>query len=99
MLFKKYGCSIGLYAHRESEKTKIRVGFLLDKISDEAETRVWTPSFEYLDRSKFEIIVYHFQEQDERLGNIAEIALTNWYNCQKICQSSPRNSIARFIFC
>ncbi|MBD0395763.1 MAG: glycosyl transferase family 2, partial [Microcoleus sp. C1-bin4] len=38
------------------------------KISDESETRAAIPSFEYLDRRKFEIIVYHFQVQDERLG-------------------------------
>ncbi|MEG4021865.1 glycosyltransferase [Microcoleus sp. S13C4] len=52
--------------------TKIRVGFLLDKISDEAETRAAITNFEYLDRSKFEIIVYYFPVQDERLGKYCE---------------------------
>ncbi|MEG4217932.1 glycosyltransferase [Microcoleus sp. Pol14C6] len=60
------------FPQREPEITKIRVGFLLDKISDESETRAAIPSFEYLDRTKFEIIVYYFQVQDERLGKYCE---------------------------
>ncbi|MEG4271228.1 MULTISPECIES: glycosyltransferase [unclassified Microcoleus] len=60
------------FPQREPERNKIRVGFLLDKISDESETRAAIPSFEYLDRSKFEIIVYYFQVQDERLGKYCE---------------------------
>ncbi len=70
---KNIGCQIEWYfPQREPERTKIRVGFLLDKISDESETRAAIPSFEYLDRSKFEIIVYYFQVQDERLGKYCE---------------------------
>jgi predicted O-linked N-acetylglucosamine transferase (SPINDLY family)/glycosyltransferase involved in cell wall biosynthesis len=66
---KNMGCQIDWnYAYIEAEQTKIRVGFLLAQISDESETRAAIASFEYLDRSKFEIIVYHFQVQDERLG-------------------------------
>ncbi|MEG5014884.1 MULTISPECIES: glycosyltransferase [unclassified Microcoleus] len=60
------------FPQREPERTKIRVGFLLDKISEESETRAAISSFEYLDRSKFEIIVYYFQVQDERLGKYCE---------------------------
>ncbi|MEG4432393.1 glycosyltransferase [Microcoleus sp. F10_A2] len=60
------------FPQREPEKNKIRVGFLLDKISEESETRAAIASFEYLDRSKFEIIVYYFQVQDERLGKYCE---------------------------
>ncbi|MEG4518252.1 MULTISPECIES: glycosyltransferase [unclassified Microcoleus] len=60
------------FPQREPERTKIRVGFLLDKISEESETRAAIPSFEYLDRSKFEIIVYYFQVQDERLEKYCE---------------------------
>ncbi|MEG4454782.1 O-linked N-acetylglucosamine transferase, SPINDLY family protein, partial [Microcoleus sp. N9_A1] len=70
---KNIGCQIEWnFSQREPERTKIRVGFLLDKISDESETRAAIPSFEYLDRSKFEIIVYYFQVQDERLGKYCE---------------------------
>ncbi|MEG4167236.1 MULTISPECIES: glycosyltransferase [unclassified Microcoleus] len=60
------------FPQREPERTKIRVGFLLEKISDESETRAAIASFEYLDRSKFEIIVYYFQVQDEQLGKYCE---------------------------
>ncbi|MEG4625814.1 glycosyltransferase [Microcoleus sp. w1-18aA5] len=70
---KNIGCQIEWnFPQKEPERTKIRVGFLLDKISDESETRAAIPSFEYLDRSKFEIIVYYFQVQDERLGKYCE---------------------------
>ncbi|AFZ04738.1 glycosyl transferase family 2 [Oscillatoria nigro-viridis PCC 7112] len=70
---KNIGCQIEWsFSQRQAERNKIRVGFLLDKISDESETRAAIPSFEYLDRSKFEIIVYHFQVQDERLGKYCE---------------------------
>ncbi|WP_445240669.1 glycosyltransferase [Microcoleus vaginatus] len=72
-LKKNVGCQIeGNFPQREPERTKIRVGFLLDKISDESETRAAIPTFEYLDRSQFEIIVYHFQVQDERLRKYCE---------------------------
>jgi predicted O-linked N-acetylglucosamine transferase (SPINDLY family)/glycosyltransferase involved in cell wall biosynthesis len=60
------------FADREPERTKIRVGFLLDKISAEFETFLAIPTFEYLDRDKFEVIVYHFQVQDEQLGKYCE---------------------------
>ncbi|MEG4115218.1 MULTISPECIES: glycosyltransferase [unclassified Microcoleus] len=70
---KNAGCQIEWdFPQKEPEITKIRVGFLLDKISDESETRAAIPSFEYLDRTKFEIIVYYFQVQDERLGKYCE---------------------------
>ncbi|MEG4807419.1 glycosyltransferase [Microcoleus sp. F8-D3] len=70
---KNIGCQTEWdFPQREPERTKIRVGFLLDRISDESETRAAIPSFEYLDRSKFEIIVYYFQVQDERLGKYCE---------------------------
>lgn len=60
------------FADREPERTKIRVGFLLDKISAEFETFAAIPTFEYLDRDKFEVIVYYFQVQDEQLGKYCE---------------------------
>ena len=70
---KNMGCQIDWdFVRREPESTKIRVGFLLDKISDEFETLAAIPNFEYLDRNKFEIIVYYFQVQDERLGKYCE---------------------------
>ncbi|MEG4090265.1 glycosyltransferase [Microcoleus sp. Pol12B4] len=70
---KNIGCQIEWnFPQKELEITKIKVGFLLDKISDESETRAAIPSFEYLDRTKFEIIVYYFQVQDERLGKYCE---------------------------
>jgi len=70
---KNIGCQIECnFPQKESETTKIRVGFLLDKISDEFETRAAITSFEYLDRNKFEIIVYHFQVQDDILAKYCE---------------------------
>ncbi|MEG4575244.1 glycosyltransferase [Microcoleus sp. N3A4] len=70
---KNIGCQIECkFPHIEPEKAQIRLGFLLDQISDKSETRAAISSFEYLDRSKFEIIVYHFQVQDERLGKYCE---------------------------
>ena len=70
---KNMGCQIDWdFVRREPESTKIRVGFLLDKISDEFETLAAIPNFEYLDRNKFEIIVYYFQVQDEELGKYCE---------------------------
>ena len=70
---KNIGCQIEWnFPQKESETTKIRVGFLLDKISDEFETRAAITSFEYLDRNKFEIIVYHFQVQDDILAKYCE---------------------------
>ncbi|PSB35936.1 glycosyl transferase family 2 [filamentous cyanobacterium Phorm 46] len=70
---KNIGCQIDWdFARRELESTKIRVGFLLDKISDEFETLAAIPNFEYLDRNKFEVILYCFQVQDERLGKYCE---------------------------
>ncbi|WP_333460997.1 glycosyltransferase [Microcoleus sp. herbarium13] len=70
---KNLGCEINWnFARKEPEATKIKVGFLLDKISDEFETLAAIPNFEYLDRNKFEIIVYYFQVQDERLGKYCE---------------------------
>jgi len=70
---KNIGCQIEWnFPQKRPGITKILVGFLLEKISDESETRAAIPSFEYLDRSKFEIIVYHFQVQDERLGKYCE---------------------------
>ena len=66
---KNIGCQIDwTFAQREPESTKIRVGFLLDKISSETEIFAAIPAFEYLDRDKFEVILYNFQVQDERLG-------------------------------
>ncbi len=70
---KNIGCEINWgFAPREPERTKIRVGILLDKISDEFETLAAISSFEYLDRNKFEIIVYNFQVQDDKLGKYCE---------------------------
>ena len=70
---KNIGCQIDwIFAERAVERTKIRAGFLLDKISLNSETFGAIPAFEYLDRTKFEVIVYHFQVEDERLGKYCE---------------------------
>ncbi|MEP6486180.1 glycosyltransferase [Microcoleus vaginatus GB2-A3] len=70
---KNIGCQIEWNCpQKQSETTKIRLGFLLEKISDEFETRAAITSFEYLDRNKFEIIVYHFQVQDDILAKYCE---------------------------
>ncbi|MEG4500020.1 glycosyltransferase [Microcoleus sp. F10-C6] len=70
---KNIGCQVDWnFRQREPERNKIRAGFLLDKISDKFESRAAISSFEYLDRNKFEIIVYHFQVQDERLEKYCE---------------------------
>jgi predicted O-linked N-acetylglucosamine transferase (SPINDLY family)/glycosyltransferase involved in cell wall biosynthesis len=67
------GCQIDFkFPHRESEVSKIRLGILLDTISMESETFGAIPAFEYLDRNKFEIIVYYFQIQSEELGKYCE---------------------------
>ncbi|MEG5139781.1 MULTISPECIES: glycosyltransferase [unclassified Microcoleus] len=60
------------FADKKPEGTKIRVGFLLDKISAELETFAAIPAFEYLERDKFEVIVYYFQVEDERLAKYCE---------------------------
>ncbi|MEG3897424.1 MULTISPECIES: glycosyltransferase [unclassified Microcoleus] len=70
---KNIGCQVDWnFPQREAEINKIRVGFLLDKISAQFESRAAISSFEYLDRNKFEIIVYNFQLQDEKLGKYCE---------------------------
>ena len=67
------GCQIDFnFPRRESEATKIRLGVLLDQVSAEAETFATIPAFEYLDRNKFEIIVYYSQIQAEELGKYCE---------------------------
>ena len=67
------GCQIDFnFPRRESEATKIRLGVLLDQVSAESETLAAIPAFEYLDRNKFEIIVYYFQIQAEELGKYCE---------------------------
>ncbi len=67
------GCQIDFnFPPRKSEATKIRLGILLDTISGESETFAAIPAFEYLDRDKFEIIVYYFQIQAEELGRYCE---------------------------
>ncbi|TAE56428.1 MAG: glycosyltransferase [Oscillatoriales cyanobacterium] len=71
--FKNIGSKIDWnFADRSPRRTKVRVGFLLYKISAEFETFAALSGFEYLDRDKFEVIVYHFQVQDEQLGKYCE---------------------------
>jgi predicted O-linked N-acetylglucosamine transferase (SPINDLY family)/glycosyltransferase involved in cell wall biosynthesis len=66
---EKIGCEINWdFAPRVSKQIKVRLGILLDKISAESETWAAIPSFEYLDRNKFEVILYYFQVQDEKLA-------------------------------
>ena len=67
------GCQIDFkFNYRNPETTKIRLGVLLDQVSAEPETFAAIPVFEYLDREKFEIIVYYFQIQAEELGKYCE---------------------------
>jgi len=67
------GCQIDFkFNYRNPETTKIRLGVLLDQVSVEPETLAAIPVFEYLDREKFEIIVYYFQIQAEELGKYCE---------------------------
>ncbi len=67
------GCQIDFnFPRRKSEASKIRLGILLDQVSAEPETFAAIPAFEYLDRNKFEIIVYYSQIQDEELGKYCE---------------------------
>jgi predicted O-linked N-acetylglucosamine transferase (SPINDLY family)/glycosyltransferase involved in cell wall biosynthesis len=54
------------------DRPKIRLGILLDKIHFEAENFIAIPAFEYLDRNKFEIIVYNCQLPDDRLAQYCE---------------------------
>ncbi|WP_293153539.1 MULTISPECIES: glycosyltransferase [unclassified Microcoleus] len=70
---EKIGCEINWdFAPRVSKPIKVRLGILLDKISAESETWAAIPSFEYLDRDKFEVIAYSFQVEDEQLGKYCE---------------------------
>jgi predicted O-linked N-acetylglucosamine transferase (SPINDLY family)/glycosyltransferase involved in cell wall biosynthesis len=70
---KNIGCQINYTFDKiTEEKKQIRLGILLEKISDESETFATIPAFEYLDRNKFEIIVYYFQIQAEELGKYCE---------------------------
>ncbi|MDQ2100212.1 MAG: glycosyltransferase [Tychonema bourrellyi B0820] len=67
------GCQIDFkFQDRKLATGKIRLGVLLDTISAEPETFAAIPAFEYLDRDKFEIIVYYFQIQAEELGRYCE---------------------------
>jgi predicted O-linked N-acetylglucosamine transferase (SPINDLY family)/glycosyltransferase involved in cell wall biosynthesis len=70
---KNIGCQINYTFDKITEhKKQIRLGILLEEISDESETFATIPAFEYLDRNKFEIIVYYFQIQAEELGKYCE---------------------------
>jgi predicted O-linked N-acetylglucosamine transferase (SPINDLY family)/glycosyltransferase involved in cell wall biosynthesis len=53
-------------------RTKITLGVLVEKISSDSETFAAIPVFEYLDRNKFEIIVYYFQNDAEELGKYCQ---------------------------
>jgi predicted O-linked N-acetylglucosamine transferase (SPINDLY family)/GT2 family glycosyltransferase/glycosyltransferase involved in cell wall biosynthesis len=53
-------------------RTKIILGVLVEKISSDSETFAAIPVFEYLDRNKFEIIVYYFQKDAEELSKYCE---------------------------
>lgn len=67
------GCQIDFkFQDRKLATGKIRLGVLLDTISAEPETLAAIPAFEYLDRDKFEIIVYYSQIQAEELGKYCE---------------------------
>ncbi|WP_293331574.1 glycosyltransferase [Microcoleus sp. CAWBG58] len=70
---QKIGCDINWnFAPRVSKPIKVRLGILLDKISAESETWAAIPSFEYLDRNKFEVIAYSFGVEDEQLVKYCE---------------------------
>ncbi len=66
------GCQIDFKFPPRKSETKIRLGILLDTISAEPNTFAAIPAFEYLDRNKFEIIVYYSQIQAEELGKYCE---------------------------
>jgi predicted O-linked N-acetylglucosamine transferase (SPINDLY family)/glycosyltransferase involved in cell wall biosynthesis len=53
-------------------RTKITLGVLVEKISSDSETFAAIPVFEYLDRNKFEIIVYYFQNDADELGKYCQ---------------------------
>ncbi len=58
---RNIGCKIDFnFEQTAPERSQIKMGILLDQICAEPETFAAMASFEYLDRNKFEIIVYNF---------------------------------------
>ena len=66
------GCQVDDFEKKCASESKIRLGILLEKISEEAESFAALANCEYLDRNKFEIIVYCSQIQAEKLGKYCE---------------------------
>ncbi|NJS10218.1 MAG: glycosyltransferase [Microcoleus sp. CSU_2_2] len=61
-----------IFANFPALHTKITLGVLVEKIGYESDTFAAIPAFEYLDRNKFEIIVYYFQNDAEELGKYCQ---------------------------
>lgn len=76
-IIQSYLANIGCQVDNDSDKfpaspTKITLGVLVEKISSESETSAAISTFEYLDRNKFEIIVYYFEIHAEELGKYCQ---------------------------
>jgi predicted O-linked N-acetylglucosamine transferase (SPINDLY family)/glycosyltransferase involved in cell wall biosynthesis len=70
---KNIGCQVDYdFDKLPVPNNKITLGILVEKISSDSETLATIPVFEYLDRNKFEIIVYYFQNDAEELGKYCE---------------------------
>jgi len=70
---KNIGCQIDWeFADINSNSQKIRLGILLQEITNQKETWGMIAAFEYLDRNKFEIILYHSQIEPNKLGDYCQ---------------------------
>ena len=70
---KNLGCQIDWeFGDIASDRSKIRVGVLLGEVSTKKEFFAALAAFEYLDKTKFEIILYTFKIQDSKLGDYCQ---------------------------
>ncbi|OCR02796.1 glycosyl transferase family 2 [Oscillatoriales cyanobacterium USR001] len=60
------------FSEKKADSHKIRLGILLQEISDRKTTWAMIPAFEYLDRTKFEIILYNSKIENSKLGNYCQ---------------------------
>ncbi|WP_449417179.1 glycosyltransferase [Phormidium nigroviride] len=70
---RNLGCQIDWkFEGVASDRNKIRLGILLEEISTQKEFFAALAAFEYLDKTKFEIILYNFNIQNSKLGDYCQ---------------------------
>ena len=73
LTLKNLGCQIDWqFEDMISDRSKIRVGVLLEEISSQKEFFAALAAFEYLDKAKFEIILYNFEIENSKLGDYCQ---------------------------